>query len=435
MTRAIRRPTVAPALVARLVDAPDLVRGIRELPAEAFSALVRHVGIEDAGELVALATTEQIVAAFDEDLFTSNRPGERETFDAARFVTWLEVLLEAGDAAAAARVAELGEDFLANALAALVFVLDQDALRERMDEDDDDARLADKAIEASLSEELDGYLLLARVHDGWDAVLSLVLALDRDQRDFLVRVLDRCVAIGREYAEDLDALATALGEAESLAEDVEAEREERRAKRGYVEPRAARSFLALARKPMGGTARDAVTKAYFRDLEPAAAPQAIGDGAAKIMRWLAEAEATRGAPRRRALPVATEGGPFGEAMRAVAGSAPSTYAERLEELAYLTNVVVAGATSEHGRFRPADAATAVLSTVAFGAELVARERRKGAAPATAEDLADVLRDLPADVLFRRASASLADGATALPGLVRNARELEVVLRAPVRRRS
>ena len=35
-----------------------------------------EIGIEDAGEIVALATTEQIVTAFDEDLFVNARPGD-----------------------------------------------------------------------------------------------------------------------------------------------------------------------------------------------------------------------------------------------------------------------------------------------------------------------------------------------------------------------
>lgn len=81
------------ALLARLIEDPDLPARIRELSSERFTALVHEVGVADAGELVALATTEQLVAAFDEDLFVNTRPGEREVFDRQRFVTWLEVLL------------------------------------------------------------------------------------------------------------------------------------------------------------------------------------------------------------------------------------------------------------------------------------------------------------------------------------------------------
>ena len=81
----LRLPTPT-TLLARLIGSPDLARTVRALPLGTFAALVRHVGVEDAGEIVALATTDQLVAAFDEDLFVNTRPGERETFDPRRFV-------------------------------------------------------------------------------------------------------------------------------------------------------------------------------------------------------------------------------------------------------------------------------------------------------------------------------------------------------------
>ncbi|HNN92016.1 MAG TPA: DUF6178 family protein, partial [Pseudomonadota bacterium] len=256
------------ALVRRLLDSPDLVTELRALPAPRFAALVREIGVEDAGELVAMATTEQLVTAFDEDLFVSQRPGERETFDPDRFVTWLEVLLEAGDRAAADRVAELSPDFVVRALSSLLLVLDHDALAVRMSEAGRAGHRAEKAIESSLSEEIDGYLLIARRPDGWDAVLALILALDERHRALLERLLDRCAYLCRGYVDDLAALEEVLSAEESLAEDVEAEREERRTTLGYVEPRAARSFLALCRQSLAGSLltmpRDPVTAAYFR---------------------------------------------------------------------------------------------------------------------------------------------------------------------------
>ena len=44
-----------------------------------------------------IETLEQLREVFDEDLWRSARPGQDEAFDAARFVVWLEVLLEAGE--------------------------------------------------------------------------------------------------------------------------------------------------------------------------------------------------------------------------------------------------------------------------------------------------------------------------------------------------
>lgn len=402
MTRRLARPSTSGALLRRLVDAPDLVRVVRALPPSAFSAVVRNVGVADAGEIVALATTEQLVAAFDEDLFVG-APGERESFDASRFVVWLEVLLEAGDAVAAARVAELSEDFVAHALSGLVVVLDDDALRLRMGEGGEDALYADKAIESCLSQEIDGYLLVSRRTDAWDAVLALVLALDRDHRGLLVRVLDRCAEQTSGYLDDLDELTSVLSAEESRAEDVEAEREERRARQGYVEPRAARAFLGLARKPASGAlARDALTRAYFRELEPSSAPTRSSSPAS--VSGLIEAARGVGAPVS-ALPPATgdELVPLLEALRLLHETAPDAAAARMAELAYLANVLVAGAAIDGDRLRPAAAAEAVIATVSFGARLELGE------PASAEKLRDLLVGHEADLLFRKASAALAAG--------------------------
>jgi hypothetical protein len=377
------------ALLARLIDLPDLPEVVRDLPLPAFAALVREVGVEDASELVLLATTEQLVAAFDEDLFGNARPGEREVFDPGRFVVWLEVLLEAGDTLAAARFVELSEDFVVQALTSLVIVLDEDALRNRMSEGDDEAIAADKALEASLSEEIDGYLLLARRADGWDATMALILALDRDHRAFLERVLDHAARLSSRMLEDLDELVTALSESESLAEDVEAEREERRARQGHVEPRAARSFLELAKRPPSApdmTARDPVTRAYFRDLARSASPA----GPAESPK-LSELVATRaGAPRGRTLILAMQG------LRALDAA---RFEERLEELLYLTNVLVAGGEQDGERYRPSDAAASVLEAVERGAGLLLDGGRR---QKSIDALVEILRDHPADVLFRRA---------------------------------
>ncbi len=421
MNDSLTRAPTPTALLARLIDSPALVETVRALPPPAFAALIRQVGLEDGGELVALATTEQLVTAFDEDLFGNVRPGEREVFDPTRFVTWLEVLLEAGDSIAAARVAELSEDFVAQALHSLVVVLDEEALRDRMSEEDDEARLADKALESALSEELDGYLLVSRTHDGWDAILALVLALDRDHRALLVRVLDRCASMSSPLVDDLEALTTVLSEGESLREDVEAEREERRSRAGFVEPRAARSFLTLASSgtsPAGE--RDPVTRTYFRDLDraPARPSGKLAPDAATLMEWVGAMERSTDAPERRgpakrALPAETT--PTMDAMRELRDVAPAAFDLRMEELAYLANVLVAGATHGGRRFRPSEAAEAALATVALGAELAALEGDRAATPGSTR-LVEVLRSQPADVLFRAASTRLSTVDRAAPFL-------------------
>ena len=412
------------ALLARLIETPDLVSKVRRLPGPAFSSLVRRVGLEDAGELVALATTEQLVAAFDEDLFVNPRAGEREVFDSARFMVWLEVLLEAGDAVAARRVADLSEDFVVRALSSVILVLDHEALLLRMSAGDDESVLADKAIESTFSEEIDGYLLLARGraqdHDGWDAVFGLILALDRDHREFLVSVLDRCAVLGEGYIDDLDALSTVLSAEESLAEDVEAERDRRRSGQGYVEPRDARAFLSLARRPLtDSTERDPITRAYFRDLEPVADPDqpaassgedpGADPGAAGALDLLDDLAVTD-----QPLALGQDSTPGSssllEALGLLGECSPEVLDDRMKELVFLANVIVAGADNRGRRFRPGDASLAALATVGLGAELAVRASSSPPGPATrratADELCQVLHSCSADHLFRRASSAL-----------------------------
>ncbi|HRI69269.1 MAG TPA: DUF6178 family protein [Polyangium sp.] len=448
MKTSLLRSSTSKSLLTRWIDMPDLVQNVRALPPPTFSTLVRHIGVEDAGELVALATTEQLVAAFDEDLFTNVRPGERETFDPQRFVTWLEVLLEAGDDIAATKIAALSEDFVIQAVSNLVLVLDHDALMTRMSEGGDDVEVADKAIESCLSEEIDGYLLVSREHDGWDSVLTLILALDRDHRPLLVRVLDRCADMASGYIDDLDELAELLSASESLAEEVEAEREDRRNKQGFVEPRAARNFLTLAKTPLEDAAatkqRDPVTRAYFRDLEPVVIGRTqTREEVAQTSRLLnALSDVVPEMPRL--LPAVSDeekGKTIVAAMRVLGEDEPLVFQVRMDEFAYLTNVVLAGASKKDGRFELAEAAEAVLATVALGAELVAQEKRGKKRTATVAELHDVLRDCHADLLFRKASSTLVaqEPKRGKRGLVKNFADLKIIRRilcgAPKKKRA
>jgi hypothetical protein len=443
-TNLLQKPTAASAnLLNRLITTPDLVNSVRGLPIPVFNTLIRDIGVEDAGEIIALATTEQLVAAFDEDLFANAQPGEREEFDSARFLIWLEILLEAGEDVAARRVAELSEDFVTLALSSAICVLKHDTLVERMRTWGEDALYAEKIIEGSHLEELDGYLLISRIHDGWDAVFSLILALDRDHRGFLVRVLDRCADITDDYTHDPEDLITMLSCEESLADDVEAEREERRSALGYVEPRAARSFLSLAKQPfttdVASDGRDPVTRAYFRDRTTA--PEILPREFEHRQRIAALLDENHPDAPSRSIPApANEFDNPGDAghpsiitaMRLLNEFEPVSFSKRVEEMQYLANVFIAGAgTVARRRFRPADAAEATLATVGLGAELVVREQAACSTTdlsVTPMELCRILGSCHADILFRKASSTLTEHhiTTASLGFVSNYGELDVV---------
>lgn len=323
--------------------------------------MIARVGVEDAGELVALATSEQLAELFDLDLWRSDRAGDDERFDAGRFVLWLEVMLEAGERFVAERLAELSPDLLTLALHRKVLVLSLADLAEELQAGDDDAELAEKALSDCLSEELDDYQLIWRGGEGWDTVLSALLALDSDHHSLVVDLLERCAALSRAQLEDGDGLASVLGAEETLEEDVAGEREERRAQRGYVAPSAAKAFLRLARAPEQETPfteRDALTRAYFRNLAPASLAPARATPVTGLLRGSRAVEE----------PLVIQ------ELRALAERGPELFTQRSEELAYLVNVLLAAHEIDGRRLRPYEAVELALRTVSRGLAAVGREQ-------------------------------------------------------------
>jgi len=67
-------------LLNRILEQPGLVSIIQHLDAQLLGKLVQHVGLEDSGEIIALATTDQIKKLFDLDLWRNEKPGKEEKF-------------------------------------------------------------------------------------------------------------------------------------------------------------------------------------------------------------------------------------------------------------------------------------------------------------------------------------------------------------------
>ncbi|HTJ84702.1 MAG TPA: DUF6178 family protein [Polyangiaceae bacterium] len=394
MTRLDRpKPPTSRDLVHAALSDPGLALAVRALTPRALGAVVRHLGLEDAGEIVALASAEQLVHLLDEDVWKSVGTGADETLDADRFATWLEVLLEAGDEALADKLVDLPEDLLTHALALQVLVLDMDALgREIAELDESDADEVEKALDSGLYQELEGYRIVSKQHDGWDAVIAVLLALDKNHHDFLVRLLDRLVAASETFVEEHGGLVEALSEAERVEEDAAADREERRAREGYVSPASARAFLALAKTREAQAwlepgPPDAVTRAYFRELAPTpqAPLEATDLGALGDLVRRAEAD-ERGERRRPKLGRTAGPRTLLAAMAELAERAPDVHARRTEELAYLVNVVVT-AGWEGRPVRPWEATEIVMGVVERALARATKERKA------------TLRELSMDRLF------------------------------------
>ena len=234
----------ATRLLNRVLSAPDLVTTVQALPPERLSELVHEVGLEDAGELVALATTPQLEAMFDDDLWRSTDDAE-ERFDAARFVLWLEVLSEAGEAAVTKRLVELPREFLCFAVAELAYVVDMDALQEDVEIDDRYHERVERALELAAFEEWEEFRLVDRGLGGFDVLATCLLSLDTEHSEFLRAILERCRDISVTEIEERGGLVKALSRLEAAEEVARGARHERRTQRGYVSLADARSFVGL----------------------------------------------------------------------------------------------------------------------------------------------------------------------------------------------
>jgi hypothetical protein len=393
-------------LLARLLDDPSLVATVRSLPPRALGKIIDQIGLEDSGEIIALATTEQLRQLFDDDLWKSDRPGKDETFDADRFALWLEVMLEAGEDFVAEKLVELPEDLVTLAIHRHVLVLDLDREVEEHDADDpEEVARIDKAFASCLHEEIDRFQLISRNHEGWDAILSVLLALDKNDHAFLERVLERCCHISSEYIEDNGGLFEVLTSDEALESDVAAEREERRAGEGFVSPSQAASFLALCRTvhpdDVMRSPRDPVTRAYFRELAPARALEAgaterpqVHAARDALLLDAGHGEAEKGDA------ISPRGSLLETALAALHERDPAAHARAMEELAYLTNVLVAGGTLEGRSYRVFEAVVAVAEICNAGLEALAKTGKGSRSRGARVERACALLGEGADKVFR-----------------------------------
>ncbi|MGE0623675.1 MAG: DUF6178 family protein [Pseudomonadales bacterium] len=161
----------------------DTLSGSRALSAfvpridpHTLKALVDDVGLEDAGPLIAHVSQTQLVHLLDETLWTGARPGDPDKLSVSELLRWLDLWNGLGKGFVADKLYELGDDFCALAFSRLLVVADYDLAPRLLDEH----TLA-----------VGRYLVRVRVDDEWDAVQTAVMALWRDFPDFCEAVLAR----------------------------------------------------------------------------------------------------------------------------------------------------------------------------------------------------------------------------------------------------
>src|SRR6266498_2536956 len=178
--------------------------------------VIQTCGLEDCGEIVTLATPEQLARIFDLDLWRAAQPRRDEQFDADRFGVWLEVLVESGAAAAAQKLAGMDVDLVVAGLAQHTLVYDLAAVTPFETTDGELVTFYADAISVfddGLRFDVGGYLLVAKRADSWEAIVEVLTSLDAWHPDYFHQVMQGCRALSNSGRE-IDGLDDLLSEGE-----------------------------------------------------------------------------------------------------------------------------------------------------------------------------------------------------------------------------
>ena len=266
--------------IDRLLSEPNIAHVVQRLQPEVLHRVVQHCGLENCGELLALATPEQLARVFDFELWRPPAPGRDERFDTSRFGAWLEVMVDADVSRAAATLAALDVDLVAGGLAQHLRIFDHATVAPFVTLDGEDMRPG-AAFDESLCCEVGGYVIYAKRIECWDAIATVLIELADAHGSCFNQVMRRCRRLSNSRPE-VDGLDDLLGTSDQAMFDLAVDREARHTTQGYVMPAQARAFLQMSRRielrQETIPPRDQMTRAYFRDIEtPAQIDDASGE--------------------------------------------------------------------------------------------------------------------------------------------------------------
>jgi hypothetical protein len=269
--------------------------------------------------------------------------------------------------------------------------------------------------------EVAGFIVRARRADAWDAIITLLVALDAEHGDYFQAVMQGCRRSSNSRPE-IDGLDDLLLAPEQHLHDVAIERERRRSQQGYATPADARAFLEMARQPKpaqsgasmtGAINVNPIVTAYFRAADEApessnetartqertlesssltspsasmslpaavsdsndvrAHPTGVPESLEAVMELLTEAGLMPERPR--ALLEAPDSDPqaarlarLRRLMAYVSNTHEPAYLTRSRELAFLANTLLAGSSVQSRPFTPQEASDAAACICNLGLE-------------------------------------------------------------------
>ncbi len=381
-------------LLDRILAIPQVARVVPRLQPEVLHRVIQTTGLEDCGDLVAMATPAQLQRVFDLDLWRAGRPGRDEQLDADRFAVWLEVLMERGANVAAPTILATDVNLMVAALAQHMLVFDRAAVSP-FESADGDEPIERRDLRQSVGCEIGNYVVEAKRTEAWDTIVALLLYLDAEHPDYFHRVMRGCRSLSNSNRE-IDGLHDLLDDSEQHIFDVTIDRDERREHQGYVTPAEARAFLSSARHLQlgadAGPPPSPLARAHLHAIDPTPAadgaasygsthlaaasesPHAPPDAAramAAVIDVLVQARVLAQQPRALLDGLHDDMPRFSQIrahMQFARDLDDVAYAMRMQEFAYLANTLIAGCSVQARSFTEREATDATLATCNLGLE-------------------------------------------------------------------
>ncbi len=166
------------SLIDRILDLPDVEKVVRSLEPRLLHQFIRRCGLEDSGEIISLATAEQLSRILEEDLWAPGKAGTEDQLDAERFGQWLEVLAETDAAGAAQKIAAMDLDFVTAAFSQQMLVMDGGELLFQEDGENAPvearARLTAEVAAGDLGHDFGRYIAISKRSESWEALLAIL---------------------------------------------------------------------------------------------------------------------------------------------------------------------------------------------------------------------------------------------------------------------
>jgi len=378
--------------LSRLTSNPALPAYIKKMQFSRLSNLIHRIGLEDSAELVALASSAQIKEILNVELWTSCSAGKEEKFNIENFIRWLALWEEIGDKFTADALHELDVSLVVLCFMKLIIVFDST-----------EVELSGSGFHCN------NFVIYARLEEYWFEVECALSALWGEHPDYLLDILRRCCFESSILMNDSKGDDTA----KVLEVDLKYNRNSAHDEKGFVTPVSANVFLQSCRSTsldslLTMDCCDLNTERYLDDrqnppaqvsvanmnsddeseLQLVSAKGIVGKSVElvdsikleeltiELENVLKEAQVVLDPMQRRLLNASESqdrkdpGNPLKQLLLEQLEENQDAFSQRSREIAYLSNIVMAGLDLRGRRFTEQDASDAVFALSNLGFEFI-----------------------------------------------------------------